>query len=111
VTAGIRVAAVDDVPDGEAIAIDKSITGTEDNIAVFCDGGEFFALDDTCTHAEASLADGWIEDGEVECPMHSGRFCLKTGEVLCMPATKDTVAHRIEVRDGDLWLYPAIGAS
>jgi 3-phenylpropionate/trans-cinnamate dioxygenase ferredoxin component len=103
---GIRVAAVGDVPDGEGIVIDKSVTNTDDNIALFSDGGEFFALNDTCTHAEASLADGWVEDGEVECPLHAGRFCLKTGEVLCMPATKDTIAHRLEVRDGELYLYP-----
>lgn len=106
--AGIRVASVDDVPEGEAIVIDKDVTGTDDNIAIFNDNGEFYALNDTCTHAEASLAEGWIEDGEVECPLHSGRFCLKTGEVLCMPASIDTVAHRLDQQDGDLILFPTI---
>lgn len=105
---GIRVASTDDIPEGEAIVIDREVAGTEDDIAIFHDGGEFYALNDTCTHAEASLADGWIEDGEVECPLHSGRFCLKTGEVLCMPASRDTVTHRIDVQDGELILFPTI---
>lgn len=108
---GIRVASAADVPDGEAIVIDKEVLGTDDHIAIFHDNGEFFALNDTCTHAEASLADGWIEDGEVECPLHSGRFCLKTGEVLCMPASRDTVTHRIDLRDGELILFPTIAVT
>jgi 3-phenylpropionate/trans-cinnamate dioxygenase ferredoxin subunit len=103
---GIRVCGVADVPEGEAVRVEKEVAGTPDAIAVFNDDGCFFALDDTCTHEEASLADGWIEGGQVECPLHSGRFCLKTGAVLSMPATKDTRTHRVEVRDGEVWLYP-----
>ncbi|WP_300679691.1 non-heme iron oxygenase ferredoxin subunit [Nocardioides sp.] len=106
-TAGIRVAALDEIPEGEGIAIDASVTGTEDNIALLRDeDGEVFALNDTCTHEIASLAEGWVEDGHVECPLHSSRFCLKTGAVEGLPATKDTVAHRVEVRDGEVYLFP-----
>jgi 3-phenylpropionate/trans-cinnamate dioxygenase ferredoxin subunit len=106
---GIRVAALGDIPEGEGIAIDKSVTGTEDNIALLRDDdGSVWALDDTCTHAEASLAEGWVEDGHVECPLHSSRFCLKNGEVQGLPATKDARAHRVEIRDGEVFLYPNV---
>ena len=81
------------------------------HIAVFrTDEDEFYALDDLCTHGDASLADGWIEGTEVECPMHSGKFCLKSGKVLCMPAVDDTNTHKVEVRGDEVWLYPGTPA-
>jgi 3-phenylpropionate/trans-cinnamate dioxygenase ferredoxin subunit len=63
-------------------------------------------LNNTCTHAEASLAEGWVEDGYVECPLHSSKFCLKTGAVQGLPATIDAVVHRVEVSDGEIYLFP-----
>jgi 3-phenylpropionate/trans-cinnamate dioxygenase ferredoxin subunit len=107
VTDGIRVATTSGVPEGEGIAIPKEITGTDDDVAIFHDtDGSFWALDDTCTHAEASLAEGWVEDGQVECPIHSSRFCLRTGKVSGLPATTDARCHRLEVRGEEVWLFP-----
>ncbi|AHH17692.1 cinA3-like protein [Nocardia nova SH22a] len=104
---GIRVADLDDVPVGEGIAIDKAVIGTADNIALLRDDdGSVYALDDTCSHEVASLAEGWVEDGYVECPMHSSKFCLKSGEVQCLPATAGVRPHRVEVRDGAVFLFP-----
>ncbi|SPF05613.1 MULTISPECIES: bifunctional 3-phenylpropionate/cinnamic acid dioxygenase ferredoxin subunit [Streptomyces] len=108
---GIRVAAVGDIEDGEALKVPAEITGHGDAIAVFHDGGVYYALDDTCSHGQASLADGWIEDGEVECPLHSARFCLSSGRPLCMPATVTVRAHRVEVRDGWIWVHPALDSA
>src|SRR5215468_8696194 len=103
---GIRVATLDDIPEGEGIAIDKAITGTVDDIALLRDNdGSVWALNDTCPHAEASLAEGWVEDGYVECPLHASKFCLKSGEVQGLPATQDVGTHRVEVRGGDVYLY------
>jgi 3-phenylpropionate/trans-cinnamate dioxygenase ferredoxin subunit len=104
---GIRVASLDDLPEGEGIAVDKTITGTADNIALLRDDdGTVWALDDTCTHEEASLAEGWVEGGYVECPLHSSKFCLKSGEVQGLPATRNTCPHRVDVRDGEIYLFP-----
>lgn len=106
-TTGIRVASLDDVPEGEGLAVSSDVTGTGDDIAILRDeDGSVWALDDTCTHETASLADGWVEDGYVECPLHASKFCLRNGAVEGLPATKDTVAHRVEVRDGEVYLYP-----
>jgi 3-phenylpropionate/trans-cinnamate dioxygenase ferredoxin component len=105
--AGIRVAALDDIPEGEGVAVSRDLTGTEDDIALLRDeDGSVWALNDTCTHETASLAEGWVENGHVECPLHSSKFCLKTGAVDGLPATKDTVAHRLEVREGEVYLFP-----
>ncbi|MFV0373859.1 bifunctional 3-phenylpropionate/cinnamic acid dioxygenase ferredoxin subunit [Microbacterium sp.] len=103
---GIVVAQTGDVPEGEAIKIDAAALGTVDDIAIFNDDGDFFALDDTCSHEEASLSDGWIENGVVECPLHSGKFCLKSGEVLSMPATRDVACHRLIVEGTDIRVVP-----
>src|ERR1700751_922208 len=107
----IRVAAVDDIPQGEGIALEKTITVTPDDIALLRDDdGSVWALNDPCTHAEASLAEGWVEDGYVECPLHSSKFCLKNGAVRGLPATRDAVAHRVEIRDGEVYLFPRQGS-
>ncbi|MER6982334.1 bifunctional 3-phenylpropionate/cinnamic acid dioxygenase ferredoxin subunit [Streptomyces carpinensis] len=103
---GIRVAAEGDIPEGEALAVPAGVTGHTDAIAVFNDEGTYYALDDTCSHGQASLAEGWVEGGEVECPLHSARFCLRTGKPQCMPATDAVRSHRVEVRDGEIFVHP-----
>jgi nitrite reductase/ring-hydroxylating ferredoxin subunit len=64
---------------GEALRLN-----TAPPIAVFhTEDGELFAIDDTCTHQDASLTDGWVEDCEVECPLHASKFNLRTGTGRC----------------------------
>jgi len=62
--------------------------------------GEWFAIDDTCTHEDCSLSQGDLEDYAVECPCHGSRFDLITGDVLNLPAVVPVRTHRVEV-DGD----------
>jgi 3-phenylpropionate/trans-cinnamate dioxygenase ferredoxin component len=63
----IRVCALADLPRGEALRVDL-----DPPLAVFhTDDGEVYALDDTCSHQDASLADGWLEGCWVECPLHA----------------------------------------
>ena len=57
-------------------------------IAVFNVEGEFFAIDDRCSHADESLSEGEVYDCKVECPAHGAEFDLKTGEALTQPASK-----------------------
>lgn len=104
----MKVCAVDDLEDGDARVVPMATTGWSDDIAVFRDAGEFYALDDSCTHEEVSLADGWIEKGEVECPQHNSRFALRDGAVTGLPATRPAKAHRVRVRDGAVWLEPGV---
>lgn len=96
-----HVCALADVPTDEGLRI-ASVTPP---IAVFrTEDGEVFALDDTCTHQDASLADGWVEDCWVECPLHGSRFHLRTGAVDAPPAKLPVRTHRVEVRDGEVWV-------
>jgi 3-phenylpropionate/trans-cinnamate dioxygenase ferredoxin component len=108
----IRVAAVDDVEPGEALLLPLELTGTPEPISLFRDDdGTYYALDDTCSHEDASLAEGWIENGEVECPLHATRFCLKDGVPQCLPATKPVATHQVEILGADVYLRPGVPAA
>ena len=61
--------------------------------------GEFFATELFCSHEDAPLEDGWLHDDcSLECPWHSARFDLRTGEALCGPAYLP-----IRVFRGEVW--------
>jgi 3-phenylpropionate/trans-cinnamate dioxygenase ferredoxin subunit len=66
--------------------------------------GEVFAIDDTCTHQDASLADGWLEGCEVECPLHASRFNLRTGQVDAPPAKIGVRAHAVHLEGDGVYL-------
>ncbi|TPG22165.1 non-heme iron oxygenase ferredoxin subunit [Variovorax guangxiensis] len=69
-------------------------------LAVFFDDGEYFVTDDTCSHGEASLSEGMVEGGKVECPWHSGKFCLRTGAAESFPAETPVRVYPAILRDG-----------
>jgi 3-phenylpropionate/trans-cinnamate dioxygenase ferredoxin component len=75
----------------------KEVTLGGKTLAVFNDSGTFYALDNTCTHSGAPLAEGDCLGGEVVCPWHGARFNLKTGEVLSRPAPRGVAAYRVQV--------------
>ncbi|UOZ07629.1 bifunctional 3-phenylpropionate/cinnamic acid dioxygenase ferredoxin subunit [Amycolatopsis sp. WQ 127309] len=101
----IRACAVTDLPEGEARRLDGPVP-----IAVFHTEAGFFAVDDTCTHQDASLADGWLEGCFVECPLHAARFDLRTGAPTCLPARKSVRTHRVVVEDGVVFVDAPVPA-
>jgi nitrite reductase/ring-hydroxylating ferredoxin subunit len=69
-------------------------------IALFLNNGSYCALHDLCTHGEARLSEGYVEDGCIECPLHQGMFDIATGEPRQAPATE--AVRRYDVRvNGD----------
>jgi 3-phenylpropionate/trans-cinnamate dioxygenase ferredoxin component len=102
----IRVCAVDDLPAGESIRIAGRLG--EDAIAVFNVDGDLFAIDDTCTHQDASLADGYLEgDCTVECPLHASCFDLRTGAPTSPPARIGVRTHGVLMRNGTIFVLPS----
>jgi 3-phenylpropionate/trans-cinnamate dioxygenase ferredoxin component len=92
----IPVCRLADLPPGEAIRLELTPP-----VAVFhTEDGELYAIDDTCTHQDASLSDGWLEGCEVECPLHASRFDLRTGAVDAPPARLPVRTHRVLVTGG-----------
>ena len=64
--------------------------------------GGFYAVDDTCTHDDGPLADGWLEGKEIECPRHGARFVVATGKVLCLPAAVGITSYPVHVEGDDV---------
>ena len=100
--AGVMVRLIDaaDIPDGEGRAV--TVDGLE-RIAVFNVGGAYFVTQDTCSHAKASLSEGWLEGFEVCCPVHDGRFDIRSGKPLCFPVTDPIATFASEIRAGEIW--------
>jgi 3-phenylpropionate/trans-cinnamate dioxygenase ferredoxin subunit len=73
-------------------------------LAVFRVGGQYFALDDVCSHEYSRLSEGEILDGEVYCPKHGSRFDLRTGEVRGLPATQPVNTYEVKEEDGKVWV-------
>jgi nitrite reductase/ring-hydroxylating ferredoxin subunit len=75
------VAKVSDIEPGELMYIEVG----DEFVCLINMDGEIHAINDTCTHEEASLSDGTIIDGEIECPLHGGAFDIRTGEPTAFP--------------------------
>ncbi len=94
----VDVVAASAVADGEHIVVD--LDGTE--IAVFKLDGQFYAIEDVCTHDGAEIASGVIEGDEIICPRHGARFCIKTGGFKTAPAYEDIDCFPTRIENGRL---------
>ena len=94
----VELGRVEDVPPGHAARVEIGDVA----VAVFNVDGEFFCLDDTCSHAQASLSDGDLDTSRclIECPLHGSAFDLRSGEPLSLPAVEAVRVHDIDTADG-----------
>ena len=67
------------------------------DIALYNIEGQFYATSNVCTHAHALLSDGWLDGDVIECPLHGGRFEVKTGKGLGAPITCDLKTFPVRV--------------
>lgn len=72
------------------------------DIAIFRVSNQIYATDNICTHASALLSDGFLEGNEIECPLHFGRFDIRTGEGLCAPITCNLKTYKTRVVHDDI---------
>ncbi len=93
-----RLCAVDGLADGEVRRFDIG----EHKIALVRLSGEWFAIGDTCSHADFSLSDGevLIDECALECWKHGSAFDLRTGVPQTLPATVAVPVYLVKV-DGD----------
>jgi len=76
------------------------VTLGDERIALYLVDGDVYATHNVCTHQFALLSDGYMEDGCIECPLHQGKFDIKTGAALCAPATAPVRTYSVHVEDG-----------
>ena len=93
---GVLVGALTDLPEDVGTCVD--VDGTA--VAVFRSDHEVFALQDRCSHAEASLCEGEVFDGEVECPRHGALFDVTTGAAKTLPAVRGVSSYATRTVDG-----------
>jgi len=92
----VRIAKTTDLTDPGQILLE-----VEDRIVVlFRVGGNYFCIDDVCTHDGGPLSEGRLDDHTIACPRHGAKFDIRTGKALTMPATVDTAAHEVKI-EGD----------
>jgi len=86
-----------EVPEGE-VRVMRCAGGRE--VAVSNIDGEYFAIDNICTHDGGPLGEGKLQRGRVICPRHGAAFDARTGKVLTLPAVRSVNAYPVTV-DGD----------
>ncbi|MEA1902075.1 MAG: non-heme iron oxygenase ferredoxin subunit [Actinomycetota bacterium] len=96
----IEVAALDSLPRDGGVRVKVG----DHRIAVFRVGDDVYALGDRCSHAEASLAEGYVFGRSVECPRHGAEFDLKTGAATSLPASSPVPTYDIAVENGTVFL-------
>jgi len=94
----MKVAQTTEIEPGQARLVD--VKGR--SIALFNVDGQFFALDNTCTHRGGPLAEGEISGHEVTCPWHGAMFDVRTGEVVGPPAQRAVVRYGVRVTGADV---------
>ena len=90
------VSDVDSFPPGDHRLVDVD----DVPVAVFNLDGEFFAIEDVCTHDYGQLTGGCIEGDEIVCPRHAARFSIRTGEALTPPAYEAVSTFPVRVCEG-----------
>jgi len=93
----VWVADTGDVAEGEILAVE--VNGTP---IALCrtDDGELHATHNVCTHQVACMSDGWLDGAVLECPLHGGRFNLRTGEGLGPPIERALPVYPVRI-DGN----------
>ena len=94
----VKVAKLSAIPEQSATCVEAG----GHRIGLFNLAGEIFAIDDRCTHAEASLCEGMIQGDEVVCPLHMATFDIKTGQVTGPPAAEDVRSYPVRIVDDDI---------
>ncbi|VTU34618.1 Ferredoxin NagAb [Variovorax sp. PBL-H6] len=96
----LDAAAVDELPEDDVMGLE--VQGLD--IALYNIGGEVFATSNTCTHGQARLCDGFLEGHEIECPLHQGKFDVRSGKATCAPVTEDLRSYPVKIEGGRVYL-------
>ncbi len=95
-----RVIDITEVPDPG-----KTLVEVEgEMVALFHVEGQWYAIDDVCTHDGGPLADGELRDHRIACPRHGAKFDIRTGAALTMPAIRPTRSHEVKVENDGVWV-------
>jgi 3-phenylpropionate/trans-cinnamate dioxygenase ferredoxin subunit len=89
-----------ELADGTVLRVDLE----GEPVAIARVAGEVFVVSDSCTHEEASLAEGFLDGRVIECPRHGACFDLCDGRVLSLPAVKALRTYPVRIEDDAIWV-------
>ncbi|MBK1694712.1 (2Fe-2S)-binding protein [Chromatium weissei] len=98
----IAVAAPETIASGKFI----KVTVAKRNYLIANVNGEFYAVEDNCSHEDYPLSYGCLNGTEIKCSLHGSRFSLATGAPLNDPAETPICTYRVKVNEGQVWLDP-----
>jgi len=101
------VTSLSDLGDGEV----KQVIVRNMCLAAYRVGEAVYVTSGVCTHGHALMADGYLDGYEIECPLHQGRFDIRTGVPMCAPVTVALESFPVEVVDGNVYLQALDGAA
>ncbi len=96
----MKVIEVVAVPTDDVTAVNAG--GKE--VAIYSVDGIVYATDNICTHGHARLCDGFLDGHEIECPLHQGKFDVRTGKAMCEPLTEDLRSYPVKIEDGHVYI-------
>ena len=83
----------------------KKVSIDENEILVTNIDGSYFAIDDTCTHAGATLSEGKLEDSTITCDWHGAKFDCKNGKLIKFPGEiNDLISYKVIVESDDVFI-------
>ncbi len=94
----VTVAPVEEVPPGERLFV----TVGDLDLVIFNIAGQYFAIEDRCTHDDGPIGEGELDGYIIVCPRHGARFDVRTGAVVAPPAPVPVPAFPVQVRDGQI---------
>ena len=74
------------------------------DLALYSVEGQVHCTANQCTHGNAFLSEGFLIDGEIECPLHQGRFDVRTGEPTCDPVCEAVRVYPVKIEDGRVFV-------
>lgn len=96
----VNACATGDIDTDDVIRFDHG----ETSYAIYNVEGDFFATDGFCTHEKQHLADGLVDGGVIECPLHMGQFDIETGEAIAGPVCIHLATYPVKVEDGRVFI-------
>ena len=96
----VKVAKTSELPPGTRKLIDFE----EVTVAVFNINGQYYCIEDVCTHDGGPVAEGELDDFSIECPRHGALFDVRDGSVLSMPAVVPVPTYEVKVEGDDIFV-------
>ena len=99
----VKIAQTGELSPGEM----KSVSLGQEDVLLANVDGNFYVIGNTCTHMMGPLAEGELDEDQVQCPLHGAKFSVVTGMVLNPPAGENVPAYEVRISGQDILVGPA----